>query len=542
MKRSLLPWLGVLTACAGGAGGVDPIDFTLQLQPYTPLNQADLFDDVATIKVAVDRGTGSLEVYDLGAPGGDGTATSPALAALADADINVYGYDSGGAMVAFGRSTGWTLPDEDDPKVPILMARVGAVGAMTDLPGDTKLVGGVAVADGAGRFVLFGGGEKGLDRSNDGSPGVLRFDAGRPNTNLSFVRLDDLPPATSVNDEPVDGIVAHTALVLTGSHDRQGWVLLSGGAGGFSGASSVTDRMLMWNPDDQSVVNLGADGRLDDGVFHHTADEFGAGYVALLGGAVGRASGEPITDGVIAPRQSASLFEPRSRTVTEILTDNSNGPLIFHDAATLDGEAVLVCGGLNIEGSSGQYSASDRCDIVDQEAILRSTEPLPIPLMHHDLISLPDGRVLLTGGFTTTGVVGEGGSVEPNGSVYYYSSGEGWARLTAPLAVPRAHHATAVLPDGRVLIVGGTTNTSNALWSGDGATGCVEIYDPVFGRTEVVGSCDSDGLRGALARPVVLPSVAADPDMGVLIVGGADEDDDSVGQVAWFVGGIPEPE
>lgn len=544
MKRSLLPWFFAMTACAGeGSGGVDPIDFTLQLRPYTPLDQADLFDDVASLTLAVDRpGSSGLEVHDLGAPAGDGTARTPEIQALSGAAVNVYGYDSGGSLVAYGRSSDWTLPDDEDPDVPILMARVGQVGKLTDLPGNTELVGGRLVADGAGRFVLFGGADRGVDRSSDGTPGVLRFDAGRPNTNLSFVRLDDLPAATSVNDTEVEGLAGHTALRLSGGHDRDGWVLVSGGANGFNGSSTVTDRMLLWNPDTQETVELGSEGRLDEGVYHHTADEFAGGFVALLGGAVGRDSGEPLQDGILAPRQSASLFEPRAGTVTEILTDAQNGPLLLHAAATLDGEAVIACGGLVIEGSSGEFAASDRCDRVDEEAILRADDTLPIPLMHHDMLSLPDGRILLTGGFTTTGVVGEGGSIEPNGSVYYYAEGEGWARLSDPLQVPRGMHSTALLPDGRVLIVGGATDISGALWDGGDATGCIEIYDPVFGASELVGTCDDDGQRGALTKPVILPSVASDPDLGVLVVGGADEDDDAVSQVAWFVGGIPEPE
>ena len=59
-------------ACAPGSGE-DPLDFTLRLRPVTPLNQSDLFDDVDRFTITVERGGGSVEVYELGVPGSDGT-------------------------------------------------------------------------------------------------------------------------------------------------------------------------------------------------------------------------------------------------------------------------------------------------------------------------------------------------------------------------------------------------------------------------------------------------------------------------------------
>ena len=67
-------------ACAPGSGGI--LDFTLRLRPVTPLNQSDLFDDVDRFTITVERGGGSVEVCELGGPGGDGTVTTPEIAAL----------------------------------------------------------------------------------------------------------------------------------------------------------------------------------------------------------------------------------------------------------------------------------------------------------------------------------------------------------------------------------------------------------------------------------------------------------------------------
>jgi hypothetical protein len=230
----------------------------------------------------------------------------------------------------------------------------------------------------------------------------------------------------------------------------------------------------------------------------------------------------------VAPRQTAALFKPTSTSTVEILTGPQNGPLLMHDAGTVDGEFVLVCGGLNIEGAQGEFSASDRCDIVDDSAVLTpltdASSMLPLPLMLHDMTSLPDGRVLLTGGYTTVGVVGEGGTFAASDQVWAYSSVSGWERVGS-LQIARGLHGVAVLPNGDVLIVGGSTDSRS----------------PLTGEGALVGACE-DGIDGPLSIPVAMPMLATDADHGVLIVGGLDDGNDSVNQVALFVGGVPEPE
>jgi hypothetical protein len=539
--------LGFVAGCTGtSAVGDDPIDFNLQLRPLTPLNQSNLFDNVVQLKLAIDRGADGLEVHDLGAVSAGGSVETPEIAALDGSAVNIYGYDADGVMVAYGRSSAWTLPEDgDDKDVNVLMSRVGAIGSLTELPGNEDgLVGGQLVATGEGRFALIGGDPDDSTGTDDAVSDILRFDVGRPNRNLSFVRLNTLPNPTSVNDTESPGYAGHTATRLTGAHSSNNLVLVAGGGGGMLGSSTVTDQVGLWNPDTELFVKLGDGGELPDGVFHHTADEFGSGYVALLGGGVGRSSGDPVEDGTIAPRQTAALFKPTSTSTDEIITGPTNSPLLMHDAATLDGATVLVCGGLNIEGSQGEFSASDRCDMVDEDAILEaltgSSDLLPLPLLLHDMTALPDGRVLLTGGYTTSGVVGEGGTFSASDEVWAYSSVSGWQRIGS-LQVARGLHGVAVLPDGNVLIVGGSTDAASPLWSGEGATGCAEILDPIGGESTLIGTC-TDDIDGPLSVPVAMPMLAVDPDHGVLIVGGLDDRDNATNQVALFVGGIPEPE
>lgn len=550
-----LPSLVLFAACfsvgcsssSGGGGGVaiGPLDFTLRLRPLTPLNQPDVFDDVDSYTVTVDRGGDDVEVYDLGSASGDGSVTTPELAALEGAAVGVYGYGAGGELVAYGRSSAWTLPSDADDDVPILIGRVGAMGRLTDLPGDTELVGGGLVSDGTGRFLTFGGDERGTDGTDHATSSILRMDIGRPNTNLSFVRIDDLPEYETVNDTTAEGLAGHTTTRLAGNHDFQGWVLIAGGAQGMVGSSTVTDQVLLFDPVDEDTIALGSAPEEWEGTYHHTADEFGSGYVALLGGGSGRSNSQPVSDRTISFARAAAVFEPRAKAIEGVLTGPDNGPLFLHDAATVDNQFVLSCGGLDVTGGGSRWTASTQCDTLDDSFVLtRVDDPnhdLPLPLIHHDMTALPDGRVLLTGGFTTEGEVGDGGTVTASDDIWAYSAEKGWEYVGA-LNVARGQHRVSVLQDGTVLVVGGSISIAGPLWDAEDPTGCIEIINPsALGNAKIVGECDDDGLDGELSTGVFETMVGSDPDYGTLIVGGADSSGDSTGQVAWYVGGIVEP-
>jgi hypothetical protein len=89
--------------------------------------------------------------------------------------------------------------------------------------------------------------------------------------------------------------------------------------------------------------------------------------------------------------------------------------------------------------------------------------------MDHTATRLPDGRVLVVGGWTRT----SGGEV-------IHSSAELWDPATgsfAPagsLAEARARHTATLLADGRVLVVGGAGTTDG----GVAIRSAAEIWDP----------------------------------------------------------------
>ena len=81
----------------------------------------------------------------------------------------------------------------------------------------------------------------------------------------------------------------------------------------------------------------------------------------------------------------------------------------------------------------------------------RSVEPLVVTSSEHTATLLPDGRVLLAGGFSDC----------PSCAELYDPTASSW-RSTGALTSPRAGHTATLLPSGRVLVAGGTSDATSA--------------------------------------------------------------------------------
>jgi hypothetical protein len=117
------------------------------------------------------------------------------------------------------------------------------------------------------------------------------------------------------------------------------------------------------------------------------------------------------------------------------------------------------------------------------------------PRWSHTATMLPDGRVLVVGGTDESGPVGSAEVYDP--------VADGWSPAGV-LAEPRSWHVAGVLGSGRVLVAGGFAGR-------DAATSSVEIWDPaVSGFTTVE----------ALPEAVAVAALAVLDEHRVLVVGG----------------------
>jgi len=91
------------------------------------------------------------------------------------------------------------------------------------------------------------------------------------------------------------------------------------------------------------------------------------------------------------------------------------------------------------------------------------------PRFGHATVLLADGRVLITGGSTS-----QGGNANILAAEIYDPTTGRWSATTGVTTWYRKNHTATLLPDGRVLLVGGTDSSGYTL-SGS------EVYDPVAG-------------------------------------------------------------
>jgi hypothetical protein len=112
------------------------------------------------------------------------------------------------------------------------------------------------------------------------------------------------------------------------------------------------------------------------------------------------------------------------------------------------------------------------------------TGSLTTPRQYHTATLLTNGRVLLTGGFAIL----TGWPVWASAELYDPSTGS--FSSTGDMAASRFDHTATLLPDGKVLIAGGSS-----IVNGISALASAELYDPSTGRFTATGSMTTGRVR-----------------------------------------------
>jgi N-acetylneuraminic acid mutarotase len=239
-----------------------------------------------------------------------------------------------------------------------------------------------------------------------------------------------------------DPRVGHTATLLV-----DGRVLVAGVS---IGPSPVTTAEL-YEPGSGIWTATGsmATARVD-----HTATRLADGRVLVASGHGPGSDPEPL--------DSAELYDPASErwTATGSMAEAS----FYHTATLLPDGTVFVADGFNADGlataelydpSSGRWTA---------------TASMVTARAGHTATLLADGRVLVAGGSDREAalIAGVEGSPQLSADLYDPSSRR-WT-ATASMVTARAGHTATLLPDGRVLISGGSSLVFPA-----------ELYDPTGG-------------------------------------------------------------
>jgi galactose oxidase-like protein len=177
-------------------------------------------------------------------------------------------------------------------------------------------------------------------------------------------------------------------------------------------------------------------------------------------------------------RPYASLYNPV--TGNWEFTAEMTGARYGHTATLLPNGLALVIGGLNVFALTG-------AEVFDPASETWSpTGQLITARAHHSATLLPNGKVLIAGGDN-----GYGNGVLASSELYDPASGI--STSTGSLGVARFNHRAILLPNGRVLVVGGENDAT-----GTHPLASAELYDPASGTWSATGSLGS-ARRGSTA-------------------------------------------
>ncbi len=184
-----------------------------------------------------------------------------------------------------------------------------------------------------------------------------------------------------------------------------------------------------------------------------------------------------------------------SKSVTVFDRTDNCGVHVGSEALAVSGHRVLVAGGAT---PAFGLQATTALDVYDEDSCSSSGAQLQIPRTNFTLTRLKDGRILAVGGYTDTLEV-----IDP---VTFKSR-----LLKARMMSARSFHTATLLNDGRVLIVGGYTDEISINLRSNNISSSYEIFDPKTEQIEV---------RGRLSVPRAEHTATLLPDGRVLIIGG----------------------
>jgi hypothetical protein len=195
----------------------------------------------------------------------------------------------------------------------------------------------------------------------------------------------------------------------------------------------------------------------------HTATTLSDGSVLVVGGRD--------RQNVFASLSSAETFDPSTGTFT-LTTNSMQMGRSQHTATLLASGKVLVAGGENQAccTSAGTYGSrpNDTADVYNPatRTFTSTTNRMSSIRYSHAATRLADGRVLITGGITDINLV----FFTFTNSADIYDPATNSFTPTGPMTAARYAHASVLLPDGKVLIVGGGQSSGTA-----------ELFDPATG-------------------------------------------------------------
>jgi hypothetical protein len=184
-------------------------------------------------------------------------------------------------------------------------------------------------------------------------------------------------------------------------------------------------------------------------------------------------------------------------------TEPLNVPRAAHAAALLPSGRVLIVGGCTLPGCDDVEGQTDTAEVYDpQTGRFTPTGRTSRIRISAEAEPLPDGRVLVAGGYSGT---------RPTAAAEVYNETTATFEEVEPMLTPRADGTATRLHDGKILFAGGDDGTT--------VLATAELYDPATGQFTPTGSMTAP-------RKVHAATLLADG--RVLLTGGTKTREDDV--------------
>lgn len=333
--------------------------------------------------------------------------------------------------------------------------------------------------------------------------GVTALGTGRYNHTATLLKDGRLLVAGGTNNGPLDSARlydpaqnawADAAPMKTGREGdtavllHSGKVLVAGGQTSAPGDGSpvYTRTAEVYDPDTNTWTQAGS---MSTGRFQPTMTVLADGRVLVTGGTGSIDTGSGVSSAVSL--KSAEVYDPATDSFSDVAS--MSVPRAMHSASLLPDGKVLVAGGY--DSASGELSSAEVYDPAAND--WTATGALGTARDSATATVLPNDEVLVAGG--------DGGSGAALASAELYQPDSGTWHSAASMAGARQSAAAALLKDGTVLVTGGEdARLGNAL-----AT--AERYDP---------AADAWSDAGALKTARKGHTLTALGDGRALVVGG----------------------
>ena len=266
-----------------------------------------------------------------------------------------------------------------------------------------------------------------------------------------------------------------------------GKVLITGG--GYSPSYGAVDVPLaqaaIYDPTLNIITTIGP---MNVSRQNHTVIALTNGNVLLVGGITGQGYGRVTSAGITAVCELFGDALTPQQPGQFVSTGTLATALTGQQATTLSNGTVLLTG-----GGAGQDSATTATAQIynPASASFRYTKDnMTTPRIGHTSSLLPDGRVLIAGG--------SNGNPDPGGclsSTEIYDPVADTFTAAAPMNYCRHAHQAVILSDGRIMVISGYAETSSQI-----VTNTVEIFDPNTAAWTVVAPLPSGRASFAATR------------------------------------------